>query len=224
MLSLSSRLIEKIKLKYNPLSVSLKSKHPSNQFLMTGFIGLRQAAGQKQNKNLAHILKFAIKGLQKYPIPIIHPEQALDLNGLGPSLLKQIHNLFYSNHIQYKNLKNPSKSSKKNNFIDLSDIKIQLYVDLRETRGNNLTSLIENLQINYSLKTLALGDYIFIAETPEKKIVLDIIIERKSSSDLNSSHFSNHLRDQIRRLKICTIPLKVLLIEGKVNYEILAEM
>ena len=212
---------DEIRKKAKP-TVYVQSKHPSNQFIMIGFVGLRQAAGQKQDRNLAHLLKLTIKALQKYPLPILHPDQALALQGIGPSLTKSLHSIFKTNHIKYKNLKKKQITVIENH--EYSSFCIKLYIDQRETRGNNLISLIESLNINYSIKTLALGDYIFVAESSEKAYVLDTIIERKSSNDLNSSHFSNHLRDQVRRLKNCLISNKILLIEGKVNYEILIEM
>ena len=221
LLSRISKILLNIKAKYKP-SVYVKSKNPSNQFLIAGLVTLRQAAGQKQNRNLAHMLKLGIKALQVYPLPILHPEQAMDLQGLGPSLTKSLHSLFHNNYVKYKSLKKAEKPVVHS--IDHNDVNIKLYVDLRETRANNLTSLVENQKIEYTVKTLSLGDYLFVAETINKDYVIDLIIERKSSSDLNSSHFTNHLRDQIRRLKSSSFSRTVLLIEGKANYKIVAEM
>lgn len=221
LLVIATKVLEKLK-KYFKTIVSIAPKHPSNQFIMTGLVGLRQVAGQKQNRNMVHILKLGIKALQKYPLPIMHPDQILDLQGIGPSQLKSLHDLFRTNGIRYKNLKNSFKPLQSEPIS--SDIIIKLYIDLRETRSNELTTQIEASNIPYSTKTLSLGDYLFVAEGNNKIYTLDVIIERKSSSDLNSSHFSNHLRDQIRRLKACSVPIKVLLIEGKVNYKILTEM
>lgn len=225
LLNLLGKIIANLKTKWKPV-VSLKPKHPSNQFLMAGLVIKRQMAGQKQDRVQAHLFKVAIKGLQEYPLPIIHPEQALDIQGIGPSFTKFIHKLFQDNRVNYKNLKkNEKEKEKKNEYQGQhNDVEVKLYVDVRETRGNNIVSIIEKNQIQFVVKTLALGDYIFVAETINKDYVLDVIIERKTSSDLNSSHFSNHLRDQIRRLKCCKINLKILLVEGKANYEILAEI
>ena len=208
--------------KSNKLMAAVKPANPSNQFLMNGLIKLRSAAGQSQNRNQAHIYKLSIRALQKYPLPIIHPEQATDLQGLGPSSLKSLHKIFRDAGVFYKNLKkeNESKPEKKLN----NEIRIKLYVDQRETRGSEVVNLLEKAGVCAGVKTLALGDFVFVAESGDKCFVLDLIVERKSASDLNSSHFSNHLRDQIRRLKTAKAQMKVLLVEGKSNFSIISEV
>lgn len=208
--------------KGNKLMSGVKPANPCNQFLMNGLIKLRSAAGQNQNRNQAHIYKLAIRALQKYPLPIIHPEQATDLQGLGPSSLKSLHKIFRDGGVFYKNLKKESEA--KTEKVQNNEIRIRLYVDQRETRGNEIVSLLEKAGINVVVKTLALGDYIFVAESGDKSFVLDLIVERKSANDLNSSHFNNHLRDQIRRLKTAKNSMKMLLVEGKSNFSIISEV
>lgn len=215
------------KLNNRPLS-SVKPQNPSNQFLMTGLISLRSAAGQNQNRNQAHIYKLSIKALQKYPLPIIHPEQALDLQGLGPSSLPALHKMFRKSGIFYKNLKKEAEKVKfdKNSETENEELKalVKLVVDQRETRGNELVEMFEKVGVQVVVKTLPLGDYLFIVEYGEVSYVIDMIVERKSASDLNSSNFSNHLQDQIRRLKTSSFSLKFLLIEGKSNFKIVSQV
>jgi ERCC4-type nuclease len=204
----------------NRTMATVKPCNPSNQFLMAGLISLRSAAGQSQNRNQAHIYKLSIKALQKYPLPVIHPEQALDLQGLGPSSLGSLHKIFRKSGVFYKNLKKESIST----VPEEVEMKVKLFVDQRETRGNELVSLLEKAGIPVVVKTLPLGDFLFVVEKGEKCFVFDLIVERKSASDLNSSNFSNHLQDQIRRLKNSNFQSKILLVEGKSNFKIISQV
>lgn len=202
---------------------SVKTKNPSNQFILSGFVNLRQIAGQKQDRNHAHMLKLGIRALQKYPVPIIHPEQALDLQGIGRCLLKSLYTIFRNNKVPYKSLKSQDKTPLYPT-IPSNILTIKLCIDQRETRNNNFEELATKNNIPYIIRTLSLGDFIFVAEYNESIYVLDVVIERKCSSDLSSSHFSNHLRDQIRRLKSSSCKTKILLIEGKIKFDIVNEM
>lgn len=236
----------------------IRSKCGKNQFLIEGLVGLRQAAVMKQNKNLAFCFKKAIKALQRYPFPILHPIQCLDLQGIGNSLLKSIYSIFKSNHKKYvffkpensapKEPKKPTENldfdkfekilaelDQKTLLKDLVNVNydITLLVDNRENRVKSFLPYLDKFGVKHEERKLGLGDFLWIVKLnykdKEKKVhceeyVLDFIIERKTSSDLTSSHTSNHLRDQIRRMKAENFPYIFLLIEGKGESEILLEV
>ncbi|CAG9331376.1 unnamed protein product [Blepharisma stoltei] len=239
---------------------NIKSKCPYNQFLLDGFAGLRQDAVRKQNKNMAFCYKKAIKALQRYPLPILHPNQCLQLQGIGNSLLKSVYTIFKSNHKYFKYLKEkeekkkPTKEPEKipekpdidtfgrilsilDQTILLKDLEniqyeIVLLVDNRENRVVSFLPFLDQFGIKHEERKLGLGDFLWIVKLiyrdKSKKVhieeyVLDYIIERKTATDLTSSQISNHLRDQIRRMKAESFLNIFLLIEGKADREIILE-
>jgi ERCC4-type nuclease len=70
-------------------------------------------------------------------------------------------------------------------------------------------------------RPLAVGDFAWVLKATvddiTEEFVMDYVIERKAASDFESSHFSNHLRDQVYRLKSAEIDHIYLLIEGAVD-------
>lgn len=77
--------------------------------------------------------------------------------------------------------------------------------DIHEKNSLVISNIFSNKSINLEIKHLQVGDY----------IISDIIIERKTISDLYSSLISKRLHKQINDLKSTKTPL--ILIEGKNN-------
>ena len=81
--------------------------------------------------------------------------------------------------------------------------KLRIVVDEREKKSG-IPDLLKGIGINLEIKTLPIGDYIVAPE---------IIVERKTVSDLVSSIFDGRLFDQCNRLKE-HYKFPILLIEG----------
>ena len=81
--------------------------------------------------------------------------------------------------------------------------KLRIVVDEREKKSG-IPDLLKGIGINLEIKTLPIGDYIVAPE---------IIVERKTISDLISSIFDGRLFDQCNRLKE-HYKFPILLIEG----------
>ena len=81
--------------------------------------------------------------------------------------------------------------------------KLRIVVDEREKKSG-IPDLLKGIGINLEIKTLPIGDYIVAPE---------IIVERKTVSDLISSIFDGRLFDQCNRLKE-HYKFPILLIEG----------
>lgn len=228
----------------------VKAMNPDNQFLVDAFIKHRQAAASKHNIQLTAAYRKSIQGLQKYPLPIVHPDQALQLQGVGKSLIKSIYSAFIHTHKKFISLKKPTSPPtvpKPFNFSsfdkiineidqslyvkDIKNIRVEVLL-IADTRETDLIRTLIDENILHNVRSLGLGDFLWISSISYLKksvsvhteeFILDFIIERKTQNDLKSSNFSNHLRDQIRRLKTVDIPKKLLLTEGQIHSEILVE-
>ncbi|MEM4605885.1 MAG: ERCC4 domain-containing protein [Candidatus Pacearchaeota archaeon] len=86
------------------------------------------------------------------------------------------------------------------------EIKTKVVVDNREKNSLVLYHLIEN-KIKIELKNLEVGDY----------LIKDIVIERKTFSDFQSSIIDKRFQNQLENLK--KIKRKILLIEGFDDYK-----
>ena len=86
------------------------------------------------------------------------------------------------------------------------EIKTKIVVDNRERNSLVLYCLIEN-KIKIEMKNLEIGDY----------LIKDIVIERKSFSDFQSSIIDKRFQNQLENLK--KIKRKILLIEGFEDYK-----
>ncbi|MEM4181860.1 MAG: ERCC4 domain-containing protein [Candidatus Pacearchaeota archaeon] len=93
-----------------------------------------------------------------------------------------------------------NKKSKK------EEIKTKVVVDNRERNSLVLYHLIEN-KIKIELKNLDIGDY----------LIKDIVIERKTFSDFQSSIIDKRFQNQLENLK--KIKRKILLVEGFDDYK-----
>ena len=84
--------------------------------------------------------------------------------------------------------------------------KLRIVVDEREKKSG-IPDFLKKTGINLEIKTLPVGDYIVAPE---------IVVERKTISDLASSIFDGRLFDQCNRLKQ-HYQFPILLIEGDIN-------
>uniref|UniRef100_A0A1A9WFJ8 Crossover junction endonuclease MUS81 n=1 Tax=Glossina brevipalpis TaxID=37001 RepID=A0A1A9WFJ8_9MUSC len=98
--------------------------------------------------------------------------------------------------------------------------RIKLIVDTQETSGKNKRLLdqtrgyLECLKIDYEIRRLAVGDFLWIAYDQEgNELVLPHIVERKRMDDLSSSIRDGRFHEQKHRLKQSGIPNVIYLIE-----------
>lgn len=240
------KYLERVKFKKDgirqvkPTSIT-QARVQENQFLMETMIEQRQKASMKYDKKMVFVFNLAIKALKRYPLPIIHPEQTQDLQGVGNQMIRGIYNAFIAAKRNFKNLKKKPEKPKASNLINnhrineflqsiqadcsLStltsriEVKVILLLDNRES-----LSIPDSPSLLYEKRTLALGDMIWIAQLKYKhgpeticqeEYVMDYIIERKKHKDLLSSNFTHHLQDQLLRLQDSEFTKKYLLIEAR---------
>jgi ERCC4-type nuclease len=112
---------------------------------------------------------------------------------------------------------------------DAARYEVVLLIDSREKQDGGLSSrgaqkntickVLTDLGCVAETRTLGLGDMIFIAREKAascpSEYVLDVIIERKTIADLESSIRDGRFLDQRLRLLHSTIPRRVYLVEGR---------
>ncbi|EFA86364.1 hypothetical protein PPL_00156 [Heterostelium album PN500] len=103
---------------------------------------------------------------------------------------------------------------------------VQLLVDNREVKkGRDNSNLLQGLSrrnISFDLRTLPLGDFLWVAKAycaddPQKsmfEVVLNLVIERKRLTDLKESSTDGRYADQKYRLARCGITKVFYLVEG----------
>jgi len=208
------KLIEKLRFVSELFKGSVCAQCRDNQFLVEGLIQERKKAIMQQNKNLVCSLGKAIKSFQKYPLPLLHPKQALDLQGVGNSVCKMLYSFFKANNTRLKPLGRVEKPFHSSSLV--------LLIDSREQLSDSFFKALKG--INYEVRKLSLGDFLWVVKKEGQEYLLDCVIERKTSSDLLNSQFSLHLHDQVRRLKASSFSTPTLLVEGKANLTLVAEL
>ncbi|KAI6182830.1 Crossover junction endonuclease MUS81 [Aphelenchoides bicaudatus] len=107
-----------------------------------------------------------------------------------------------------------------NPLISASAAELVLIVDGREERTGRCKSIKEYLtkrSVNYEMRSLAVGDYIWILKlgpTAEEELVLDYIVERKTWDDLKSSIRHSRYAEQKQRLSMTGIGNIIMVVEG----------
>lgn len=219
-----------------------------NSFLIDGFCNLRERAGKIQDKQLAFCCSRVIRALQKYPLPIVHPEQMLQLQGVGKAMVRSVGKIFRDNakHYKYLGQDKPQKKAKvaekpikKSKEIELpEDLMHKKLCDLRGTLSYEVSLLVDSREVftaeipqelPFEQRSLSIGDYMWIVrikgrhegEAP-KEFAYDCLVERKTVEDLMSSHFSTHLSDQIARMQQSGIKLCWLIVEGSMSPKVRA--
>uniref|UniRef100_A0A1B0BFR5 Crossover junction endonuclease MUS81 n=1 Tax=Glossina palpalis gambiensis TaxID=67801 RepID=A0A1B0BFR5_9MUSC len=98
--------------------------------------------------------------------------------------------------------------------------RIKLIVDTQETSGKHkrlldqTRSYLECLKVDYEIRRLTVGDFLWIACDQEgNELVLPYIVERKRMDDLSSSIRDGRFHEQKHRLNQCDIPNVIYLIE-----------
>uniref|UniRef100_A0A336LYJ3 Crossover junction endonuclease MUS81 n=1 Tax=Culicoides sonorensis TaxID=179676 RepID=A0A336LYJ3_CULSO len=98
---------------------------------------------------------------------------------------------------------------------------IKLLVDTQETAGKTKTHLDRTIQeinrynLNYEVRRLSVGDFLWIAKDQEgHELVLPYIVERKRKDDLASSIKDGRYYEQKYRLKNCSLKNVIYLIES----------
>uniref|UniRef100_A0A1B0AG20 Crossover junction endonuclease MUS81 n=1 Tax=Glossina pallidipes TaxID=7398 RepID=A0A1B0AG20_GLOPL len=98
--------------------------------------------------------------------------------------------------------------------------RIKLIVDTQETSGKHkrlldqTRSYLECLEVDYEVRRLTVGDFLWIACDQEgNELVLPYIVERKRMDDLSSSIRDGRFHEQKHRLNQCDIPNVIYLIE-----------
>ncbi|KAL4489374.1 hypothetical protein ABPG72_002670 [Tetrahymena utriculariae] len=81
--------------------------HPCNQFIVDKFIQLERQQQMRRAANMNFTYSKIIKSLQKYPLPILSRQQALQLENVGEKMANLIYSLIKSHYKDY--LKNPNQ-------------------------------------------------------------------------------------------------------------------
>ncbi|EAS02369.2 ERCC4 domain protein (macronuclear) [Tetrahymena thermophila SB210] len=81
--------------------------HPCNQFIVDKFIQLERQQQMRRATNMNFTYSKIIKSLQKYPLPILSRQQALQLENVGEKMANLIYSLIKSHYKDY--LKNPNQ-------------------------------------------------------------------------------------------------------------------
>ena len=71
---------------------------------------MRQRAGGLHQTQQVGCYNRVIQALRKYPVPIIHPLQAMSLNGVGKNMLSHLFKMFKRKQIAFKYVKLPEKA------------------------------------------------------------------------------------------------------------------
>lgn len=101
-------------------------------------------------------------------------------------------------------------------------------VDNRERCGaldrSVLLSELLNLGVDAISCTLEVGDFLWLAKTPNgQSIVLDVIVERKRHDDFVSSIATDRFKEQLLRLSNCLVPTVIYVLEEHSNPNVFEE-
>uniref|UniRef100_A0A914ZKL6 Crossover junction endonuclease MUS81 n=1 Tax=Parascaris univalens TaxID=6257 RepID=A0A914ZKL6_PARUN len=102
---------------------------------------------------------------------------------------------------------------------DFLSSQVVLLVDNRENhggrKGRSICDHLQKKQLNFELRALAIGDYVWIIRMKDgREMMLDYIVERKTHNDLVHSIRSSRYKEQKRRLSNSGLRHVVYLVEG----------
>uniref|UniRef100_F1L3B7 Crossover junction endonuclease MUS81 n=1 Tax=Ascaris suum TaxID=6253 RepID=F1L3B7_ASCSU len=105
------------------------------------------------------------------------------------------------------------------NPTDFLSSQVVLLVDNRENhggrKGRSICDHLQKKQLNFELRALAIGDYVWIIRMKDgREMMLDYIVERKTCNDLVHSIRSSRYKEQKRRLSNSGLRNVVYLVEG----------